>query len=458
MTDHAEDDAADLLNGGGKVDQDALFRLYEKQDADDETPITVRFVLARDLDKRLDRYLVDRVPFLSRTTIQRLIDEDAVRVNGRVPKPSTRLRKGDEVVAVLPPPPSTDIPAEEMPLDILFEDDHLIVLNKPANLIVHPARGNKSGTLINGLAWHFRHRSTGSLSSVGEEFARPGVVHRLDRNTTGVMVAAKTDTAHWRLGHQFENRTTEKRYLAVVHGRLEPHADVIDFPLGKHMTQREKYAVRWDDTGKPSTTIYRVREVYGWVSGAGVPRASSGRQHEHGGRGSGIPDGFSLVELELKTGRTHQIRVHLSHLGYPIVGDDLYGGKPLALSDIADSTDTAGSTDNLKGAHSSYPRTRVSSLDSRRSSPAVAGGNDEASALTSSLHPSSLHSSPPLLSRQQLHAAMLCFNHPITKERLTFHAPLPADMRSLIAALREYQHPLRPNVSGAILDLDALMR
>jgi 23S rRNA pseudouridine1911/1915/1917 synthase len=411
MTDHADDDAADLLNGGGKVDQEALFRLYEKQDADDEAPITVRFVLARDLDKRLDRYLVDRVPFLSRTTIQRLIDEDAVRVNGRIPKPSTKLRKGDEVVAVLPPPPSTDIPAEEMPLDILFEDDHIIVLNKPANLIVHPARGNKSGTLINGLAWHFKHRSAsgGSLSSVGEEFARPGVVHRLDRNTTGVMVAAKTDTAHFRLGHQFEHRTTDKRYLAIVHGRLEPHADVIDFPLGKHMTQREKYAVRWDETGKPSTTIYRVREVY---------------------------DHFSLVELELKTGRTHQIRVHLSHLGYPIAGDDMYGGKHLTHSDIAGTAPTP-------------------------STPLSTSGEERAGVRASSPLTSSLHSSSALLSRQALHAALLSFNHPITKQRMTFHAPLPADMRSLITLLREFQQsggPLKPNVSGAILDLDALMR
>lgn len=369
---------AEILGAGGKVDQEALFRLYEQQ-TDDDQPLSVRFVLSRDLNKRLDRYLVDRVPFLSRTSLQRLVRERAVTVNGRVGKPSTKLRKGDEVIAVLPPPPSTEIPAEEIPLDILYEDDELLVLNKQDDIIVHPARGNRSGTLINGIAWHLQHRSSGSLSSVGEEFARPGVVHRLDRHTTGVMVVAKSETAHWRLGKQFEERRTEKRYLAVVHGRVEPRADVIDLPLGKHMTAREKYAVRWDETGKPSTTIYRVRELY---------------------------RDFSLLELELKTGRTHQIRVHLAHLGYPIAGDDMYGGKHLTLGEITGRKTDTGS---------------------------------------------------PILSRQALHAAHLGFTHPITKDPLSFEAPLPGDMLSLVHALRTYQFESAPNVSGTMLDLDRII-
>ncbi|MCI0365866.1 MAG: RluA family pseudouridine synthase, partial [Phycisphaerales bacterium] len=242
---------AKLIDAGGKVDREALFSLYEQSEeasGDDETPVSVRFQLGRDLDKRLDKYLVDRVPFLSRTSLQQLIKEEAVTVNGRVPKASTRLHKGDVVVAMLPPPPSTEIQAQNIPLEVLYEDDDLIVINKADDIIVHPARGNKSGTIINALAWHFQHRSSGSLSKIGTEFARPGVVHRLDRHTTGVMVAAKSETAHWRLGKQFEARTTEKRYLAVVHGQLEPYADVIDLPLGKHPTIREKYAVRWDPT------------------------------------------------------------------------------------------------------------------------------------------------------------------------------------------------------------------
>jgi hypothetical protein len=163
-------------------------------EGDDETPLTLDFTLQHDLAKRLDRYLVDRAPTLSRTQIQRLIDESAVSVNGRIAKASTKLRKGDHVIAVLPPPPSEHIPPDEIPLEALFEDEHLIVVNKQAGLIVHPARSHKRGTLVNALAWRFRHVSGGSLSGVGKEFARPGVVHRLDKWTTGVMVAAKGDT------------------------------------------------------------------------------------------------------------------------------------------------------------------------------------------------------------------------------------------------------------------------
>ncbi|MHC5024932.1 MAG: pseudouridine synthase, partial [Planctomycetota bacterium] len=212
MPDRDESDAAAndhtdaLLAPGGKVDRQALFELYERDEGDDETPISVTFELSRDLDKRLDRYLVDRIPFLSRTSLQRLIREDAVTVNDRRPKASTRLRRGDVVRAVLPPPPSTTLPAEEIPLEIIHEDEHLVIINKHDDIIVHPARGNRSGTIINALAWHFQHASDGALSSVGEEFARPGVVHRLDRHTTGVMVVAKSDTAHWRLARQFEHR------------------------------------------------------------------------------------------------------------------------------------------------------------------------------------------------------------------------------------------------------------
>lgn len=374
----------DLIAPGGTVDRERLFALYEQSEnetGDDESQVTVRFELNRDLNKRLDKYLVDRIPFLSRTSLQRLIREQAVFVNGRVPKVSTKLRQGDEVIATLPPPPSTAIPAEDISLDVLYEDDDLIVINKRADIIVHPARGNRSGTIINALAWHFQHRSSGTLSNVGEEFARPGVVHRLDRHTTGVMVAAKSDTAHWRLGKQFEQRKTDKRYLAVVHGRMETDADVIDMPLGKHPTQREKYAVRWDATGKPSVTIYRVREVYA----------------DH-----------TLVELELKTGRTHQIRIHLSHIGYPIVGDDMYGGRHLYYEDLP-------------------PVAQTSSL-----------------------------CKGPIITRQALHAAMLGFTHPITNQPMTFQAPLHADMKTLVHALRQQGVIRAPNIAGAVLELDRI--
>ena len=369
-----------VLDGGGNIDTDALFHAYEEQRTDDDSSIEVVFSISRNLDKRLDSYLAVRIPFLSRTSLQRLIDEEAVTVNGRNPKASTKLRKGDDVRVILPPPPSTELQAEEIPLKIMYEDKDLIVINKDDDIIVHPARSNKSGTIINALAWHFQHASSGTLSTVGEEFARPGVVHRLDRHTTGVMVAAKTDTAHWRLSKQFEKRQTHKRYLAVVHGEVEPLSDIIDVPLGKHQTKRDGYAVRWDDTGKPSVTIFHVREIY---------------------------DGFTLLELELKTGRTHQIRLHLQHLGYPIVGDDIYGGKHQKVLDIVP-----------RGVQCDLERTDF------------------------------------LMQRQALHAAYLEFTHPTTNEPAVFTAPLHGDMENLVMHLREHRFKKAPKVPNAIIDLD----
>ncbi len=355
------DRTASLLGAGGAIDRDALFAIYEENAAkDDESPVTVEFELLKDLDKRLDRYMVDRVPFLSRTQIQKLIDEEAITVNGRVPKSSTKLRKGDRIVATLPPPPSGAITPEDIPLDVLFEDDAIIVVNKPAGLIVHPARSHKSGTLVNALAWRFKYISGGELSKVGEEFARPGVVHRLDKHTSGAIVSAKNDTAHWRLGKQFEMRRTDKRYLALVHGSPERDVETIDLPLGKHPTIKEKYAVRHDETGKPSLTIARVRERYVAPSG----------------------EKYALVELELKTGRTHQIRVHLSYLGLPIVGDDMYGGK--------------------------------------HTTERMLGGEGDAM----------------LLARQALHATTLGIRHPMTEKPMSFTAPVAADIRRAVELLR----------------------
>jgi 23S rRNA pseudouridine1911/1915/1917 synthase len=321
---------------------------------------------------------------MSRTQLQRLIDNEAVWVNGRTPKASTGLRGGDVVEIVVPPPPPTEIQPEEIPLTVLHEDDDIVVLNKQADLIVHPARSHLNGTMVNALAWHFRHASAvgGALSSVGGEFARPGVVHRLDRNTTGAIVFAKRDEAHWRLGHQFERRTVDKRYLALVHGEIETWADVIDQPIGNHPSRekgyREKYVVRHDEQGRSATTIYRVRELYA---------------------------GYTLVELELKTGRTHQIRVHMSWLGHPIVGDDMYGGKALRERDIR------------------------------------AGGPDDV-----------------VIGRQALHAATLGFTHPTTGAAMRFTAPAPADLRRAVALLRKHR-PGRGTVSvaGATVDVSEVV-
>ncbi len=376
---------AALLGAGGAVDRDALFAIYEENAAkDDESPVTVEFELLKDLDKRLDRYMVDRVPFLSRTQMQRLIEEEAITVNGRVPKSSTKLRKGDRIVATLPPPPSGAIQPENIPLDVLYEDDAIIVVNKEAGLIVHPARSHKSGTLVNALAWRFKHVSGGELSKVGEEFARPGVVHRLDKFTSGAIVSAKNDTAHWRLGKQFEMRRTDKRYLALVHGHPERDVETIDLPLGKHPTIKEKYAVRHDDTGKPSLTIARVRERYTALDG--TP--------------------YALVELELKTGRTHQIRVHLSYLGHSIVGDDMYGGKHVTERALGGDSDVM------------------------------------------------------LLSRQALHATTLGFRHPMTEQPVRFTAPLAKDIRRAVDLLRAAtmtrHHAYAVDAAGATIDLSAV--
>lgn len=391
-----------LIRPGGKVDPGALRAAAGLGDidpigdeattgadapepiAEDDAPTRVRFHLARDINKRLDKYLTDRVPFMSRTQLQRLIENEAVTVNGRVPKASTVLRIGDVVEAVLPPPPPTEIQPEDIPLDVMHEDADLIVINKAPDIIVHPARSHNKGTMVNALAWRFRAGGA-SLSGVGAEFARPGVVHRLDRHTSGAIVFAKRDEAHWRLGHQFERRQVDKRYLAVVHGEIETPADVIDLPIGPHPSRekgyREKYVVRHDEQGKSAVTICRVIENF---------------------------RGYTLVELDLKTGRTHQIRVHLSHLGYPIVGDDMYAGKVVCVGDIA---------------------------------PPHTPGLDAV-----------------VIDRQALHAATLAFTHPVTGAPMRFVAPAPPDLAALIRLLRKHRRTSGPlRVPGATVDVDSIV-
>ncbi|MEO0512218.1 MAG: RluA family pseudouridine synthase [Planctomycetota bacterium] len=356
-----------LIRPGGKVDPEALRRAVELARASSDEPPRVRFELLRDPKQpRLDKYLCSRIDFMSRSQVQQLVETGAATVNGRTAKASSKLRRGDAVELMLPPPPDASIVAEDIPVDVLYEDRHLIVLNKSPDIIVHPARGEHSGTLLHALLWHFGHASEsgGELSELGREFARPGVVHRLDRRTSGCIVFAKTEEAHWKLGAQFEHRSADKRYLAVVQGSVEPGVDSIDLPLGPHPSKekgsREKQVVRRDALGKPALTVCRVRERY--------------RLHDR----PVADQRFSLVELELKTGRTHQIRVHLSERGYPIVGDDMYGGRPFALS-----TDGGG-----------------------------------------------------VIERQMLHAGLLTLEHPVSGEPLVSTAPVPEDMRSLVGELR----------------------
>jgi 23S rRNA pseudouridine1911/1915/1917 synthase len=382
---------------------------------DDDAPNRVVFVLRRDLSKRLDKYLTDRIPFMSRTQLQRLIDEGGVLVNTRRAKASTKLRASDRVEIFVPPPPPTDVVPQDIPIRVMFEDQHMIVLNKQPDILVHPARSELSGTLINALAYHFKHRSDtgGQLSAVGKDQARPGVVHRLDRNTSGLIIFAKSELAHWQLGRQFETRVVDKRYLAIVHGVFSPEIEVIDVPIGPHPSRekgyREKHVVRHDHLGKPSTTIARVRATFAAPQGSGPGDRPAEQTADGPGHAS---RGFSLLELELKTGRTHQIRVHVSHLGFPIVADDMYGGR--------------------------FP-TRAG-LGLR------AEATDE-----------------PVLSRVALHAATLAFRHPVGEvagalgPAMKFVAPFPPDLGELLAALRE----MDPSASvitppGATVDLSGI--
>ncbi|MFO0857021.1 MAG: RluA family pseudouridine synthase [Phycisphaerales bacterium] len=458
---HADDEAwsSGILLPGGKVDADAIVAAQQKArelglaEEDDAELRRVRFELRHDLNKRLDKYLVDRITFLSRTQLQRLIDEGGVLVNGKPPKNSTKLNAGDVVEVVVPAPANKDIQPEDIPLEVMYEDDHIIVINKSPDIIVHPARSENKGTMLGALAYHFKFRTSGGLSAVGKDFARPGVVHRLDRNTSGVIVFAKTDEAHWKLGHQFEHRNVDKRYLALAHGLVEPDTQVIDLPIGPHPSRekgyREKYVVRHDELGKPSVTIVRVRERYVLQSdevvkalGTGhqalaklpvhptpsasaqspVPSASSWRLPElpKNVSVSTAPTNlfeaemqrFSLVELELKTGRTHQIRVHLSHNLWPIVGDDMYGGKALSSEMFVQA--------KSRGAQAPGGRSRTS-----KKTPAT------------SENPPGACAPRLLIGRQALHATILAFDHPITGTPLRFVAPLRGDMAETIAALRK---------------------
>jgi len=303
-------------------------------------------------ERRVDKYLHGRFSNFSRAMIQRQIGAGSVRVNGKIVKPSFKLSPGDTIDLTLPQLPSKEILPEEIPLNIIYEDEDVIVLNKQADMVVHPARSNTHGTLVNALAFY-----SDKLSSGLGEF-RPGIVHRLDRDTTGVMVVAKNDSAQWKIAKQFERRQVKKTYLAIVHGVPELTADRISAPLGRHPRVREKYAIR-PGIGKESITFYEVIESF---------------------------RGFSLLKLAPKTGRTHQIRVHLLYIKHPIVADDMYGGKlvyPWQLKDEESSVEE------------------------------------------------------PLISRVALHASTLEFKHPTTSEMVKFEAPLPEDIQNLLDMLRK---------------------
>lgn len=307
---------------------------------------------------RLDQYLVEMYPDYSRSVVKKVIDASCVLVNGHPAKASYKIRNGDHIRIWLPGP-THDLPVpEDIPLEILFEDDYLALINKPPDMVVHPAKGNWSGTLVNALQFHFSH-----LSQLNGGY-RPGIVHRLDRDTSGVILVAKDEQTHRDLGMQFESRKIFKEYLALTAGVLDRDSDYIESRIGKHPNERIKMAV-YDDEGdeedsKEACSYYQVIERF---------------------------KGYTYCSIQPRTGRTHQIRVHLASIGCPVLADKVYGGRDnIKLSDLVSHLDPA---------------------------------QDEV-----------------LMGRQALHAGRLRFVHPRTKEVINGQAPLPLDFQRTLDALR----------------------
>jgi 23S rRNA pseudouridine1911/1915/1917 synthase len=302
--------------------------------------------------QRLDLFLAAQFKRASRSAIQRAISDGKILVNAQQIKPSHRLSAGEMINGIIPQAPPIEAQAENIPLDIVYEDDVLIVINKPAGMVTHPGAGVKSGTLANALVYHLQQQAAGLPKRGG--VSRPGIVHRLDAGTSGLLVAAKTDQAHLSLAAQFEARTVNKCYTALVYGQVEEDAGSIDAPIGRDPRSRVKMAVVKD--GRAALTLYRVVERFAE---------------------------FTLLEIEIKTGRTHQIRVHLAYLKHPIVCDTTYDG---------------GRANQVKS-----PRLRAGLAK---------------------------------LTRPFLHAARLSFDHPVSGARLAFTAPLPAELTDWLSVLR----------------------
>lgn len=244
-------------------------------------------------NERLDMFLVKKKPEMSRSHIQKLIIDGQVTVNGKLVKANFKVKMGDKVVFTVPEPQRLEIIPEAIPLNILYEDSELVVVNKARGMVVHPAAGNLQGTLVNALLEH-----CGDLSGINGTI-RPGIVHRIDKDTSGVMVVAKTDRAHLSLALQIKNKDAKRKYLAIVHGNVKAEDGIIDAPIGRHPVDRKKMAVTFQHS-REARTHFQVLQRFG---------------------------SYSLVECRLMTGRTHQIRVHMAYIGNPVVGDPKYGPK-----------------------------------------------------------------------------------------------------------------------------------
>jgi 23S rRNA pseudouridine1911/1915/1917 synthase len=312
-------------------------------------PTTTLTVNEKHAGKRLDIFIAHYAPHISRNRIQSMIREGLARVNDRPEKPGYKVKRGEVITLDLPEKKVYEVLPEPIPLSVIYEDPHIIVLNKPAGLVVHPAPGNFTGTLVNALLYHYGSLPSSGPGLRGDEKERAGIVHRLDKDTSGVMVVARTPEALRALSMQFKNRLVQKKYSALVSGVVKKGSGTIEAGLGRHVKERKKISVH-THKAREAMTLYKVKERFG---------------------------NATLVEVEIKTGRTHQIRVHMAHIGHPVLGDRTYGGA------------------------------RATKLDDNT------------------------------IPRQMLHAETLSLLHPDTGHPMTFTAPPPEDMRATIEKLRE---------------------
>jgi len=303
---------------------------------------------------RLDKALAGLVPTLSRERLKALILEGRVSSKSGicVSNPALKVSEGQSYQLSIPPATPAEALPQDIPLSIVFEDEHLIIIDKPAGMVVHPAAGNQDGTLVNALLHHCAKGGHSSLSGIGG-VARPGIVHRIDKDTSGLLVVAKSDAAHEGLAKQFKDHSIHRRYLAIVRGLPAPPAGTIDTWIGRSERDRKKMAVQHEGHGKHAITHYRVVEPLGQDA--------------------------AMVECRLETGRTHQVRVHMAHIGHSLLGDPVYSGRSTRFKKMMNMISFA---------------------------------------------------------RQALHAASLGFIHPITGIKLDFESALPADMRELLSQLR----------------------
>ena len=309
---------------------------------------------------RIDKFITARLENTSRTRVQNAANAGNILVNNIPVKPNYKVKPGDTIQVVLPTPPrEIELIPENIPINIIYEDDDVVVVNKIPGMVVHPAYGNYTGTLVNALMWHFKDLP---LFQTGE--LRPGLVHRIDKNTSGILVIAKNEFAHNRLARQFFDRTTERKYIALIWGTPDPLQGTITGNIGRNPKDRKIMHVFPDESqGKHAVTHYEVIENLGYIS---------------------------MVECRLETGRTHQIRVHFSYIKHPLFNDDEYGGDQI-----------------LKGT-------------------------------TFTKYKQFVRNCFAILPRQALHAKYLSFDHPVTKERLSFDSELPEDMRKVADKWRNY--------------------